>query len=401
LKILYLHQYFVIPEEYGTTRSYWFSKKLVDCGHTVTVICSLTSSTKREPGTYNIDGIKVIYLGGKYHNLQSKTSKIFQFVRYFLIAIIFAIREKGVNLVYASSTPLTVGALALFCKKITKTKYIFEVRDLWPEFPIQIGAIKNPLIINWLRRLEKNIYKNASHIVALSTGMKEGIVQCGIEERKITVIPNMSKPDLFYPRFKSNNTLKRYGINEEKFNIIYFGSMGPANGLEFIIEAAIILKKKNLNDISFILAGYGSTEDHLKSIAAKNKLDNVVFVGKHNTQIISEIVNCCDMSIITFINLPVEATNSPNKLFDSFSAGLPVIVNSNGWTKQLVENENCGFYVDAEKPEDLVNKLIEAKDNKNMLTEWSKNSRRLAETVFDKEILSTKFVELLEKQYGL
>jgi glycosyltransferase involved in cell wall biosynthesis len=401
MKILYFHQYFVTPDEYGATRSYWFAKKLVENGHKVIVISALSSTTKRLPGENNIDGIKVIYVGGRYNNLQSKTTKIFHFLRFFVMALYCALREKQISMVYATSTPLTVGALALLYKKLKGGKYIFEVRDLWPEFPIQIGAIRNSFVIKALRKLEKSIYKNAIHIVALSPGMKDGIIQAGIEDSKITIIPNMSKPDLFYPHTKSESIFEDYGINPNHFNIIHFGSMGKANGLEFIIETAIELKKAKVKDVTFVLAGYGSTESLIKKLAIDHQLRNIIFTGKHNTFIMSELVNCCDACIVSFRKLPILTTNSPNKLFDGLSAGKPIIVNSTGWTKDLVEQYECGFYVDSDNPADFVTKLLKCKSDNELLCKWSANARNLSLTTFDKTILSKKFVDLIEKFINL
>ena len=128
-------------------------------------------------------------------------------------------------------------------------------------------------------------------------------------------------------------------------------------------------------------------------------LDNVQFLGKHKMDIVSEIVNCCDASITSFLNLPILKTNSPNKLFDSLSAGKPIIVNSAGWTKDLVEQEDCGFFADPDHPEDLADKLLLVKDDATLLERWGKNARRLSLEVFDQKVLSSKVADILEKCY--
>ena len=114
---------------------------------------------------------------------------------------------------------------------------------------------------------------------------------------------------------------------------------------------------------------------------------------------VAEVTNCCDASITSFKNLPILATNSPNKLFDSLSAGKPIIVNSAGWPKDMVEQQNCGFYVNVEKPSELADKLLEYKDNKDLLEEWGRNARRLSVEVYDKAKLSAQVAEVLEKTF--
>ncbi len=396
MHVLYLHQYFVTPEEYGATRSYWFCKKLIERGHQVTVISALSSSTKREKGKHNIEGIQVIYVGNRYSNLLPVYKKVYLFVEFFFKALWTAGRQKTVDIVYATSTPLTVGAFALLLKFWKKFHYVFEVRDLWPEFPIQIGAIRNPVLIRSLKWLERKIYKGAEHIVALSPGMKDGVINAGIEQKKVTVIPNMSKPDLFYPRPKSSEIAKSFGLSATNFFVIHFGSMGSANGLEYLVEAACLLNAMPDNNIHFIFAGYGGTENKLKKIVETRKINNVKFVGKHDTFIISELVNYCDISCVSFQNLPILQTNSPNKLFDSLSAGKPIIVNSFGWTKDLVEQNYCGVFVDPELPNDMVSKLVYLKNNQQVCKTMGENARKLSLESFDKEKLSKEYVELME-----
>lgn len=399
MNILYIHQYFKTPDEPGGTRSYWISKELVGRGHSVTVICS-TNKQNPIPCTRSIEGIKVIYVRNEYNNYMSIPRKIYSFLNFIRLAIKEAKKQKKVDLVYATSTPLTVGYIALRLKKKMGWPYVFEVRDLWPEFPIQIGAIRNKMVISFLQNLEKKIYYKSEHIVALSPGMKDGVLATGIINEKCSMIPNMSKPDEFYPREKSEDIMKRFGMDKNKFNVIHFGSMGRANGLGYIIETAKCLKEKGDNSIDFIFMGDGATQPIIKKQAEEYGLKNVKFLGNHKMSIVSEVVNCCDASMTSFLDLPILYTNSPNKLFDSLSAGKPIIVNSAGWTKDLVENENCGFYVNPNNPEDFAIKLLKYKDNIDVLKQWSDNSRRLSLEVFDKSILSAKVADVLENSYN-
>ncbi len=395
MKILYIHQYFKSPQEPGGTRSYWFSKELIKRGHDVVMITS-TNKFHKEPCRTNIDGIDVIYVKNEYNNFMSPLRKVVSFVNFMFKSINTASKESDIDIVYATSTPLTVGGIALWLKFRKGWKYIFEVRDLWPEFPIQIGAIKNRLLIKILRLFEKKIYQKSEFVVALSPGMEEGVIAAGIAEKKVCVIPNMSKPDEFFPHEPSLEIIERFGIKMDKFNIIHFGSMGKANGLSYIIDTAKLASNQGVEDVNFIFMGDGATLPILESMVAKYGIENVQFLGNHNMKIVSEIVNCCDASITSFLNLPILQTNSPNKLFDSLSAGKPIIVNSAGWTKDLVEKENCGCYVDPLNPQDFLDKIIEIKDNKELLERWGVNSRRLSETVFNRKILSAQMADVVE-----
>ena len=395
MNILYIHQYFCTPAEPGGTRSYWISQELIKRGHSVTMITSTNGESRR----VNVDGIDVVYIKNPYSNYMSPLRKVWAFVRFIQLAINRACEEKDVDIVYATSTPLTVGYIALRIKAKKHWKYIFEVRDLWPEFPIQMGAIKMKFLLWALRKLEKRIYEKSEHVVALSPGMQDGVLAAGTPEEKTSMIPNMSKPDKFYPHEPNKEIVEQFGIDMSKFNVLHFGSMGKANGLPYIIETAKVLADRGNEDVNFIFLGTGATEPLLKELVAKYRLKNVQFLGNHKMDVVSEIVNCCDASVTSFLNLPILKTNSPNKLFDSLSAGKPIIVNSAGWTKDLVENDNCGFFVDPDKPSDFADKLLLYKDNKELLSEWSKNARYLSEKVFDKGVLSAKVVDVIEKHH--
>lgn len=394
MKILYIHQYFCTPEESGSTRSYWIARQLVSKGHEVVMV---TSSNKNHPksGIERIDGIEVHYIRNPYDNSMSKLSKIRSFVKFLYKAIRESSKIKGIDKVFATSTPLTIGGVALALKSIKGWPYVFEVRDLWPEFPIQMGAVRNKTLIRLLRNFEKKIYRNANHIIALSPGMRAGVMDTGIPGERVSMVPNMSKPEEFFPRNPDEATAQKFGIDPKKFNVIHFGSMGPANALEYIIEAARIFKEYEIDDVEFIFMGHGATLPRLKALVEKYGLDNVKFLGSHPMKTVSEVVNLCSASITTFKNLPILKTNSPNKLFDSLSAAKPIIVNSAGWTKELVENEECGFYADPENPRDLVDKIIKYRKETAILKKWSENARKLSETTFNRAILADKAAEII------
>ena len=397
MKVLYIHQYFSTPKGTGGTRSYWIAQELLRRGHHVTMLTAGREETKR----VNVDGIDVLYVKNPpYSNYQSAPRKVWVFLSFIRNAIRVAKKEKDVDLVFATSTPLTIGYIAMRLKRSKGWPYVFEVRDLWPEFPIQIGAIRNKWAIWYLRRLERHIYERSEHVVALSPGMKEGVIKAGTPEEKVSMIPNMSKPDEFFPHEPDKEIAQQFGIDLTKFNVIHFGSMGRANGLQYIIEAAHALKKRGDDYVRFIFLGSGATEPKLRAMAKKYGLDNVAFHGRSPMKTLAEVVNCCDASITTFLNLPVLQTNSPNKLFDSLSAGKPIIVNSAGWTKDMVEKEHCGFFADPSAPHDLAAKLEFYAKETETLKEWSENARRLSIEVFDKKILSAQVAEVIETAYA-
>lgn len=395
MKIIYLHQYFILPSEPGGTRSYWNSIELLKNGHEVTVITS-SSKISQKKIVVNIDGLNIIYLRVKYNQKMHIWQRFYAFFSFMLLASLECLKIKKIDLVFATSTPLSIGFPALILKWLKNVPFIFEVRDLWPEVPIQMGGLNNPILQYLARLFEKTIYKHASHVIALSPGMEAGVLQY-IDSSKSTVIPNMAKIDEFFPRERNKQLLLDLGLNLNSFKLIHFGSLGLANGAKTIIESAILLN--NDPSIEFVFIGGGATEIELQQMVAENNLKNVYFLGAFPMKQTSEIVNLCDASIVSFKDLPILYTNSPNKLFDSLSAGKPIIVNSAGWTRELVENADCGFYVNPNNPTDLVEKLYAIKNDPTLCRNMGANSRKLAVEKFDKKILCQKFVQTIEKTY--
>lgn len=392
MNILYIHQYFITPQEPGGTRSYWLAQELIKNGHQVTM---LTSSSKfnEEVKQMDIDGINVIYLKENYDQNMSVARRLKAFVNFMYKASKIGLQQDKIDLVIATSTPLTIGVPALVLKWFKNIPYVFEVRDLWPEVPIQMGAIENKWIINITRLLEKTIYKNAKHIIALSPGMQDGVVKY-VSKRKTTMIPNMAKIDAFWPRDRNKDLQKSLNLNPESFKVVHFGSLGKANGAQTIIDSAKLMK--DVNDVEYLFVGGGSTENELREEVNKYGLTNVKFLGKFPMKEVSEIVNFSDVSIVSFLDLPILYTNSPNKLFDSLSAGKPIIVNSAGWTKDLVGENECGLYVNPKKPQELVDCINFLKNNPDVVVNMGLKSRELAEKVYDKSILAKQFVKTIE-----
>lgn len=392
MNILYIHQYFITPDEPGGTRSYWLAKELIKRGHKVTMITAATKF-KENVKIVDVEGIKVIYIKEAYNQRMNLLKRLVSFVSFMFKASSIALQQKNIDLVFATSTPLTIGFPALLMKWMKRVPYVFEVRDLWPEVPIQMGAIKNPIVIGLTTWFEKIIYKNALHVIALSPGMRDGVIKY-IEKEKTSMIPNMSKKDEFWPREKNRKLIENLNLNPDSFKIVHFGSIGLANGVETIISSALLMKEDPT--VTFLFVGEGALEDELKKKCDEYQLENVKFLGRFSMEDTSEIVNISDVSIVSFKDLPILYTNSPNKLFDSLSAGKPIIVNSAGWTKDLVEEFNCGLYANPNNPADLVDKIKFLQKHPETVEKMGTNSRSLAENVYDKSILAKKFVDLIE-----
>jgi len=387
--IVYLHQYFLTPDDAGGTRSYWITKKLIKEGYNITVI----TSSNLYKGEKNINGIKIIYLKIPYDQKYSLLKRFVSFMKFSFFSLIEISKLRKIDLIIATSTPLTIGIPALFFKLFYKIPYIFEVRDLWPDVPIEMGAIKNRILIFLIKKYEIYIYKKSEHVVTLSPGMQNGVSKY-ISNDKISIIPNFSNNDIYFPRKKNLSLNDKYNLVNDSFKIIYFGSMGIANDIDIIINSAILFEN-DLN-IEFIFAGDGSEKTKAINKCVLHGIKNVKFLGKIPMIDLAELINLCDISIVTFKDIPILYTNSPNKFFDSLAAGKPILLNSNGWTKDIIEKNKCGFYFDPQDYYSLYNLIINLRNNDVLLSSMSINSKNIALKYFDKTILTNKFSKIVQ-----
>jgi glycosyltransferase involved in cell wall biosynthesis len=389
VKVLILHQHFNTPEKGGPLRSYYLARALVTRGIEVSVI------TAREQALYTreqIEGIDVHYLPIAYDNRFGFYKRGISFLRYAVNCVRIAGRIKNISLCYAISVPLTVGQAAQWIKKKYGIPFIFEVGDLWPDAPIQLGFIQNKVLQKSLYLLENHIYRNAKQIVALSEPIRAAI-QRKSPEAKITVIPNIADTDFYSAAPKDTNLIKEFAV-EGKYVVSYIGAVGFANGLDYYLECARAARKAGL-PIHFFLCGEGGAYDSLKNSAAKLGIDNLTMIPFRNREGVRKVMNVTDAAFISYRPFPILETGSPNKYFDGLAAGKLIIINFKGWIREEIEKEKCGVALDSKMPYDFVNKVKPFLENKQLEMEYRSNARRLAERKYSRTLLSEQFVRLV------
>jgi glycosyltransferase involved in cell wall biosynthesis len=376
MRILYLHQFFVTRAGAGGTRSYEFARRFVSRGHDVRM---LTAGEGRQ----EVEGIEVVGVSGGYSDYVSATAisyprRMLAFARFGLAATAAALRGPRPDVIYATSPPLTMALPALAAAARWRAPLVFEVRDLWPEAPIQMGALRNPLIRRAARALERLVLGRATRIIALSPGIQRGVVAAGAPAERVALVPNASDLDLFRP-----------APLPERFRVSYFGTMGEANDLAPVVEAARLL-----DGVDFVLMGDGKHRARLERSAPPNVTFTGTAAGKQG---VAELAASSSACLTVFKDVPVLATNSPNKLFDTFAAGRAAIVNMDGWMRSLVEDNEAGLYVRAGDARDLAEKLAWLRDHPADLERMGRNARALAEREFDRERLAERALAVLEE----
>ncbi|EII3002944.1 glycosyltransferase family 4 protein [Vibrio cholerae] len=398
MNILYFHQHFSTPKGSAGIRSYQMARRLIHHGHNVTMVCgtygggdtgldSAFVSGKREG---IVDGIRIIEYDLAYSNSDGFVKRSMTFVKFALKSIGLAFTEKY-DVLFATTTPLTAGIPGIFAHWLRGKPFVFEVRDLWPELPKEMGVIKNPVILGLMSILEWASYRSAHRCIGLSPGIVDGIKKRGVPDSKITMVPNGCDLSIFT---QLSEPWRPDGVAEEDLMAIFTGTHGMANGLNAVLNAAVELQNRGRNDIKLVLVGQGKLKPQLEAKAQELQLKNVIFHPPVNKQKLAGLMASADVGMQVLANIPAfYYGTSPNKFFDYISAGLPVINNYPGWLAGMIEELQCGFAVAPENPKAFANALEQAADDREALAAMGDAARQLAESQFDRQMLADKWVD--------
>lgn len=402
MHITYIHQHFCTPSGSFGTRSYEFALRLIEAGHRVSMICGVGDRTADTFGKirgvhrFDADGIDVHCIGAKYSNNMGFYRRMRAYGEFAREAT-RVVSGIDADLVFATSTPLSVGIPGMKAAKRLSAPFVFEVRDLWPELPIQLGMLKNPLLKAYAKRLERKIYFSAKHIVALSPGMKDGICQTGYPREQVTLIPNGCDFNLFRPTQESLQD-RRFG-EPGSTRFVFAGAHGRANGLDAVLDAARILKERNTIGIQLVFIGLGSERDRLMQRSRdEGTAPFISWLPAIPKRELAEILPCMDVGMMILKNLPAfYYGTSPNKFFDYISCGLPVLNNYPGWVADMIEENDCGVVVPPDDPQAFADAIIRLKESVSARREMGDRSRALAESKFSRDVLAAKFVNVIER----
>jgi glycosyltransferase involved in cell wall biosynthesis len=397
MRVLYFHQHFSTPKGSAGIRSYEMAKRLIKHGHRVTMVCGSYggASTGLHEEFINgkregvVEGIEVIEFDLAISNADSFIKRASTFLKFAFKSIGVAL-TKQYDLVFATTTPLTAGIPGIFARWLRGKPFIFEVRDLWPELPKQMGVIKNPLVLFAMSVLEWCSYRSAHRCIGLSPGIVEGIKKRGVKACKVEMIPNGCDLSIFA---EDVNSWRVNGVADTDLMAVFTGTHGQANGLDAALDAAKELKRRGRDDIKLVFIGQGKLKEALQKRAELEQLNNVIFHSPVNKSKLAELMKGADLGLQLLANIPAfYYGTSPNKFFDYISAGLPVLNNYPGWLAGMINENNCGYAIEPDNTVAFADALENAADNKALLPEMGKNAQALAKRNFNRHNLADNWV---------
>jgi glycosyltransferase involved in cell wall biosynthesis len=402
MHILIIHQAFAALDEPGGTRHHELARHLAKKGHHVTIIASPVSyltGTIKDDGIQDSshdsdeEGITVLraYTYPALH--RSFLHRIISFLSFMGSSFIVALQVRDVDLVWGTSPPIFQGATAWIISRLKRVPFLFEVRDLWPAFAIEVGVLNNPILIRASEWLERFLYSHADLTIVNSPGFIQHVEKKGAKQ--IELVPNGSDTAMFHPQDKGVDFRLEYQIGlEDKFVALYAGAHGMSNDLNILLDAANILQDHE--NIEIVLLGDGKDKPNLMSRADKMNLKNVHFIYPIPKTQMSRALAAADTCIAILKPIPLYRTVYPNKVFDYMAAGRPVVLAIDGVIREVVEDAQAGIFVAPGSADALANAIIHLSSDPVLCSNMGSQGRQYIEKHFDRQQLAKKLISIME-----
>jgi glycosyltransferase involved in cell wall biosynthesis len=397
-------QYHTNPDCPATSRHYSLLAHLART-HRVTLITTRTWEPQRLTQQYPWlpEGVEMRAADVPYENRMGAARRGLAFGQYAAYAVREGLRIDKPDVIWGISTPLTAAWAAARVARWRNVPWVFEVQDLWPSFPIAMGAVPNRWAQRRLFALEKSLYRSAQHIMALSPDMTRYVrtVAASVPPdpleaaAKVTTVLNGTDLDLAaLATDAAVAALRREQGLEGRRVVLYAGTLGRANDIPTLLAAAELLAARQ-SDVVWLFLGLGFDEPRVREAAAR--CPAIRLVAPQPRHAVFSWFRLAEVSVVSFLGLPVLDANSPAKLYDSLAVGTPVVVTNNGWTRELVETHGCGWYSPPSDAPALAQLLETLLQQPAALRAAGEAGRQLAANSFDRRQLAATVQHILEQ----
>ena len=403
LHALLIHQAFVSPKEAGGTRHFEFAQRWLRRGDRFTIVASTLSYLSGENvgttgglvGRESHDGLDVIrtYTMPTLH--KSFVWRVGSFLSFTASSIVGALRAQDVDVVMGTSPPIFQAASAWAVAKLMNKPFLLEVRDLWPDFAVDMGVLTNPALIDAAQKLEAFLYSEADHIIVNSPAYQRILVDDkGVPSTKVSLIPNGVDPDMFDPQHDGSAFRKELGVDDDTFVVTYAGALGMANDIPTILRAADRLRDDK--KVLFALVGDGKERVNLEAQTQRMQLDNVVFTGSKKKDEMKTVLAGSDACVACLQDIPLFKTTYPNKVFDYMAAARPTLLGIDGVIREVVDNADGGVAFPPGDDEGLADAVLALRASPKRAKTMGERARAYVEQHFNRHHQAEVFCQVLD-----
>ncbi len=402
MRILFFTHYYPPEVNAPASRTSEHCRAWAQAGAEVTVVTCAPNhpNGKVYPGyrnrlgqTETREGVKVVRVWTWLAANEGFWPRIFNYVSYMLMAIAALPFLPKADVVVSTSPQFFCGLVGLFARALKRAPWVLEIRDLWPESIVAVGAMRKGAAIRFLEWLEAFAYRQADAIVSVTRGFVPHIAaRCG-DAGKIAVFMNGADLSAFTRGDGGEEAKRKYGL-EGKFVAAYVGTHGMAHGLDTILDAAEILKDDPR--FAFLMAGGGAEEARLRAERDRRQLDNVVMLGQRPKSEMPALWSATDASLILLKRSDTFKTVYPSKMSEAMAMECPVILGVEGEAKDVLEAAGAGIAITPESAQELAAAVRSLADDPARAAAYGRSGRAYADQNLDRAKVAARFLTLLD-----
>ena len=403
MKITFLCQYF--PPEMGApaARTYEHARHWAALGHEVTVITGFPNHptgiirpeyegqfVKRE----NIDGIDLLRTWVYCAANKGFFKRVLNFLSFFFSSFLLgSVMTARPDVIVGTSPQFFCAVSAYLLSVIKRAPFVFEVRDIWPQSAVELGALRNPLIIRALESIEHFLYRRARLIIVVAEATRPYLLAKGVNPDKIRIVPNGIDAKYLESAVATSEEIRnQYDLNG-KFIVSYIGTHGMSHALDVVLKAAG--KLRDDTSVRFLFVGEGAEKENLKKLALEMKLNNVIFVNEQSRERLLAFYRASDVSLVPLKRLDIFRKVLPSKLFELMGVGCPVICSVEGEAAELVKRSGGGECIEPENADSLVESIRRLEKNEELRLQMSANGRTFVREFYLRSKLAENYLEAL------
>lgn len=344
-----------------------------------------------------VSGIRVVRVKTFIAPNTGKALRILDYLSFMCAGSAAGLFESQPDVVIATSPQFFAAVGGWLLAFLRRRQFVMEVRDLWPDSIVAVGAMKRNLALRWIEKLELFLYRQAAAVVVLTPAFHENLVSRAVPANKLHVIVSGVDLTRYSPAARDHALAGTWGLAPKHFVLGYIGTFGMAHGLKNVLDTAQTITDP---DIRFLLVGTGQAREELIAEIERRRISNVIIVPAQPKEEIPKFWGLCDVSLVHLRNTPLFQTVIPSKLFESMAMGLPVLLAAPlGEASRIVEAEQMGVWAPAEDPRALAAACQNLKENPAALRRFAENSLAAAPR-YSREQKSWEMIAVLNRLCG-